>query len=209
MHLLISAIHPKHTYTWVPPTQVKNRILLKKDSKAAKICWSLLQKQTLKSYVLQLHTHTSWWRILTWQQKNLHQPWLTLWEPSYRSRYPRLPWWAQGVSLNSVLHINYIQSENYHAQHQTWKSLCRWGGGATLWQIGYRYVLPQEPPFHTLLAVYKIPISEFSVRKILLSLPNQKYQEILSSSASKLAKSSVPILLHFVKKFSSLRFQIW
>ena len=62
--------------------------------------------------------------------------------------------------------------------------------GATPWKIGYGYVWSWRPPFHDLLAIPKTSISTFSVLKTLLSSPNHKFLEILSSKTSKISSKS-------------------
>ena len=66
-------------------------------------------------------------------------------------------------------------------------------GGGTPWKMGYGYVRPRRPPFSCPPRCSQDPhFIIFSVLKTLLSPQNHQFLKILSSKASKFAKSPVP-----------------
>ena len=97
------------------------------------------------------------------------------------------------VITKVLFNFNHFQSISCNVCSARWHTGC-YGGG----DLRYGYVRPWRPSFHALLATHPPRHSQdphfsiFSVLKTLLLPQNCKFLKILSSRASKLAKSSVP-----------------
>ena len=82
--------------------------------------------------------------------------------------------------------------------------------GATHCKMGYMYVWPWRPPFHSLLAIFtRRPFQHFWILKTPLFTQKHKFLEISSSKAREFSSKDSNwakiqfTWLHFVKEFSS------